>query len=566
MLGVVMDITQRKAAESRLEAQHAITRALVESSSPNEAVPKVLQTICEALDWSLGQLWVVDPAADVLQRSAVWRRTTRLQAFEQDARLSFARGASLPGQVWASAQPAWVEDLHAESDLGRSQAFARDGLRSAFAFPILLDAQVMGVMEFFSLRPRRADGELLQTASDLGAQIGQFIERRRAQEALRDSEERYRTTLSSIGDAVIAADAQGCVQFINAVAQELTGWSQREAVRRRLDEVFRVVPEDGQKAMADPVRRVLESGAPAALESSAVLVARDGKQIPVDDSAAPIRNDAGDLIGVVLVFRDVRSRRRAEEALRSSEKLAATGRLAASIAHEINNPMEAVTNLLYLIENHPGLDDTAREYARLADQELGRMDKIVKQTLGFYRESAEPVPVRIASVLDNVLELYARRLQRAGVQVQKRYRAEGEVKAFPGEMRQVFSNLISNALEALGEEGRLGVRVSRGHDWKGEGRPGVRVTVADNGTGIARENLHRIFEPFFTTKGVNGTGLGLWITYGIIQKHGGTIHVRSRTSGPRRGTCFSVFLPDFHRDAASQPARSAADPAVPHAA
>ncbi len=334
------------------------------------------------------------------------------------------------------------------------------------------------------------------------------------------------------------------MQFLNPVAQELTGWSQQEAAQRPITEVFRVAREPGRDFIADPVQRVLDASVPASLKEGTVLLARDGRQFPVDDSAAPIRNDAGELIGVVLVFRDVGARRRAEEALRSSEKLAATGRLAASIAHEINNPMEAVGNLLYLLEHHTGLDETAREYTRLAEQELGRMDRIVKQTLGFYRESAEPVPLRLTTVLDNVLELYARRIQKARVQVHKRYRFDGEVKGFPGEIRQVFSNLVANALDAINEGGNISVRITRACDWNGPPRPGVRVTIADNGVGITRENLHRIFEPFFTTKGINGTGLGLWVTYGILQKYGGRIHVRSSISGAHRGTCFSVFLPD----------------------
>ncbi len=568
MLGVAMDITDRKTTESRLEAQHAITRALVESANPAEAMPRVMRIACKTLDWPLCQLWTLDPDENLLRRTVVCRETSLLEAFEQEnASLTFARGSGLPGRVWASAQPAWVEDLSSEEAASpRAPAFTRARLRSAFAFPVLLDSRVMGVMEFFSLHPRHTDRELLETAADLGAQMGQFIERRRAQEALRDSEERYRTTLSSIGDAVIAVDAQGCVQFLNAVAQGLTGWSQREAVRRPLNDVFRVVRENGHEPLADPVRRVLEQGTPAVQEDGAVLQARDGRETPIDDSAAPIRNDAGELIGVVLVFRDVRSRRRTEEALRSSEKLAATGRLAASIAHEINNPMEAVTNLLYLIENNPGLDDTTREYARLAEQELGRMDRIVKQTLGFYRESAEPVAVCLTSVLDNVLELYARRIQRARIQVRKRYRFEGEIKAFPGEMRQVFSNLVSNALEALGEGGEIAVHVSRARDWGAQRVPGVRVTVADNGIGITRDNLQRIFDPFFTTKGINGTGLGLWITYGIVQKHGGKIIVRSCTGGPRRGTSFSVLLPDSFLDISRPGERTGADSTVPSAA
>jgi len=543
-IGVVMDITGRKRSEQRLRAQHAITRALAESATAALAAPRVLRIFCEMLDWNLGQLWSLDPVSGRLHRSAAWQDGSPAAApFEQESRgLTFARSAGVPGQAWAGSQPVWMEDIGMESTSPRLQTAARAGLRSVLAFPILQGEQVLGVLEFFSAELRPAVPELREMAADIGAQIGQFIERRRAQEALRDGEERFRTTLGSIGDAVISTDSHGCVQFINAIAQELTGWSQAEGAGLPLAQIFRVRREDHQP-LEDPVQRVAQSGAVVTLNERTVLLTRAGREIPIDDTVAPIRDDQGQFMGAVLVFRDVRARRRAEDALRASEKLAATGRLAASIAHEINNPLESVANLLYMIEHHAGLDDTARNYARLAEQELERMDKIVKQTLGFYREAAAPVPVRVAGVLDNVLELYGRKIQRAGVRVRKNYRFDGEIHAFPGEMRQVFSNLLINALEACGDGGAISLHVTRSRDWTEPQRQGVRVTIADNGPGIPPENLHHIFEPFFTTKGEQGTGLGLWISYGIVQKHGGRIRVRSRTGPRRRGTCFSVFLP-----------------------
>ncbi len=369
-----------------------------------------------------------------------------------------------------------------------------------------------------------------------------FAALRRTQDALRDSEERYRTTLNSIGDAVIATDARGHILFANPVARELTGCVPDACEGRLLGEIFRIAGEKDHLPAEDPVQRVLRTGAVAGTGPQALLQTRDGKEVPIDASAAPIRDDHARLIGAVLVFRDMRARRRTEDALRASEKLAATGRLAASIAHEINNPMEAVSNLLYLLEHHPSLDQPARQYAQTAVQELGRMEKIVKQTLGFYREAAMPIPVRLSSVLDNIVELYSHRIESAHIRVRKRYRFTGEIQAFPGEMRQVFSNLFVNALEAVGEGGVICLHVSCTHDWLHPESLGVRVTVGDSGPGIAPEHRHHIFEPFFTTKGENGTGLGLWITYGIVQKHGGRIRVRSCAETRRHGTCFSVFL------------------------
>lgn len=240
---------------------------------------------------------------------------------------------------------------------------------------------------------------------------------------------------------------------------------------------------------------------------------------------------------------DVTTRKLSEDSLRNTEKLAATGRLAASIAHEINNPMAAVTNLLYLLEHHPSLDADARRYAKLAQDELSRISQITRQMLGFYRDSVAAQNVNIPEVIMGILELYKRRLETHGISVRTEFAAVGPVHAFPGELRQVFSNLLLNAAEAVHDGGTLHIRVGNAHRWSHDRSSGVRVTFSDNGAGIRRENIERIFEPFFTTKGQNGTGLGLWVSHGIVEKHGGTIKVRSSTRQGRRGTTFSIFLP-----------------------
>ncbi len=240
---------------------------------------------------------------------------------------------------------------------------------------------------------------------------------------------------------------------------------------------------------------------------------------------------------------DIDEHKRAEENMRQSEKLAATGRLAASIAHEINNPLEAVTNLVYLARTDPSLSPAAAQYLTIADQELGRVAHLAKQTLGFYRDSSFPVHVRLDVVCDEILELYARRIESKEIIVEKNSAPDAEITAFEGEIRQVFSNLIANALDALPRRGTLRIRVSRAFDRRDGQRPGVRVTVADSGSGIPQEKLNRVFEPFFTTKKDVGTGLGLWLSRNIVEKHAGYIRVRSSASPGRSGTTFTVFLP-----------------------
>lgn len=241
---------------------------------------------------------------------------------------------------------------------------------------------------------------------------------------------------------------------------------------------------------------------------------------------------------------EIRERQRAQEALVHAEKGVALGRLAASIAHEINNPLTSLTNLLYLLQAQTTSDPTAQHYASLADQELRRIARITKQMLGFYRESASPVSCKLSEIADSILELYESQLSKNNIAVERDYADEGVIEGFPAEMRQMFANLIGNAIEAAGHQGKIRVRISRARSWANPRTLGVRVSVADNGPGISAENRQKIFDPFFTTKGESGTGLGLWVSQGIVHKHRGSIRFRSSAEkGRRRGTVFSVFLP-----------------------
>jgi two-component system, NtrC family, sensor kinase len=234
---------------------------------------------------------------------------------------------------------------------------------------------------------------------------------------------------------------------------------------------------------------------------------------------------------------------RAASVLRESQKLITLGRLAASIAHEINNPLEAVTNLLYLMGQEQGVSESARGYLALAQRELGRVAQISRQTLNFSRESTNPVGTRIDSVLEEVLTLYSRRIAEKELRVERQYECLDQAVVYPGEMRQVFSNIVVNAVDASSPRGRLRIRIRGAHSWTDPGVRGIRATVGDNGSGIEPEIQRRLGEPFFTTKGQRGTGLGLWVTRSIILRYGGEIHLRSSVAPGRQGTVFSVFLP-----------------------
>jgi signal transduction histidine kinase len=232
---------------------------------------------------------------------------------------------------------------------------------------------------------------------------------------------------------------------------------------------------------------------------------------------------------------------RAQEALRRSEKLAVTGRLAASIAHEINNPLEAVTNLLYLIRTESS-EARLANYLDEAERELARVTEITTQTLRFYREPNKPIQTELAAVLESVLVLYQSRLTAANIRVGRELRiASATVLSSPGELRQVIANIIGNAIDAMRRGGRLRIRISRTRDPAGAAN--VRLTIADSGSGIPRDLIPKIFEPFITTKGETGTGLGLWVTGEIVRKNGWNIQVRSSQAPGRSGTTFSLRMP-----------------------
>lgn len=234
---------------------------------------------------------------------------------------------------------------------------------------------------------------------------------------------------------------------------------------------------------------------------------------------------------------------RAAAMLRENQKLITIGRMSALISHEINNPLEAVTNLLYLISQETGLPDRAKEYVTQAQRELERVGQISRQTLNFSRETTTPVSTHIDALMEEVLSLYARRIAEKSLQVDRQYKCNAEAMVYPGEMRQVLSNLVTNAIEASSPRGRLRVRIRCARNWSDPGVHGIRISVGDTGTGISAEVQRRLGEPFYTTKGQRGTGLGLWVTRSIVQRYGGDIHLRSSTAPHRHGTVFSIFLP-----------------------
>jgi PAS domain S-box-containing protein len=367
---------------------------------------------------------------------------------------------------------------------------------------------------------------------------------RRAEEIFR-SEQQLRTTLASIGDGVITCDAAGKVQMMNPVAQELTGWSQAQALNQPLEEVFHIVHETTREVVENPVSKVKRLDNIVGLGNHTILIRKNGSELNIADSGAPIRDQTGGTAGFVLVFRDITKERRTQEALLANEKLAVAGRLAATIAHEIHNPLDSVSNLLYLMRTGV-TEEESKQFMDMAESELARVTQISRAMLGLYRESKAPVQVDLKEILQEILLLMDRRFSDLGVTVRADLPSVVTVDAFPAELRQVFNNLITNAAEAASPGGE--VRVSVSPQAAGTGVDGVKlqagatVTISDNGPGVPEDVQPQLFQPFFTTKGEHGTGLGLWVSRGIINKHGGTIELVSNTEDGAHGTVVNVFL------------------------
>ena len=334
-------------------------------------------------------------------------------------------------------------------------------------------------------------------------------------------------------DAILGISPDGTITSWNRGAERLYGYSAQQAVGAS---VYQLAPPERREEV-DRIIQVLNRGGrvePYQTER----VRKDGTLVPVLLTVSPLRNAKGEIVGGSAIARDISAQRQSEEAVRRSEKLATAGRLAASIAHEINNPLEAVINLLYLARHDSA---NAQQYLTMAEQEVGQIARLAQQTLGFVRDTTSPGSMDPVVIMDEILQLYSRKLEDRRIRVNRRYRNSTQISGYSGELRQLLANLVVNAVDAMADGGTLEVRVTTGRQWS-DGREGIRITVADNGSGIPQENLRQIFEPFYTTKDT-GTGLGLWVSRGIVQKHGGSIRVRSRSAGPATGTVFTIFMP-----------------------
>jgi PAS domain S-box-containing protein len=300
------------------------------------------------------------------------------------------------------------------------------------------------------------------------------------------------------------------------------------------------------KGLREIFERVAQGHSVRNLLLEGELPTRPGEHRYWNVSYSPIRDASGNIRAIIAVVLETTHQKKAEAALIQSEKLAAVGRLASSISHEINNPLEAITNLLYLIALSDELPDGIRHYVQTAQAELARVCQIATQTLRFHRQAVRAAHVSAPELIGAVLDLYHGRLANSSIKVEASYATKTTILCFENDIRQVLNNLIANAIDAMRHGGRLIVRAHDAMNYSTqypEGRSGIRISIADTGHGMSPAVRARVFEPFYTTKDLNGTGLGLWISAGIVSRHHGRLTFRSSQDPAHRGTVFSLFLP-----------------------
>ena len=370
--------------------------------------------------------------------------------------------------------------------------------------------------------------------------VDDITDRKQAEAALRENEERSRLFFENVHEyALVRLDKELRFESWNPGAERIFGYSSQEV----LGQPFSLLLSEEDRSAGIPCLEFVNIEKNERTEDARWLIHKDGRRIWTRWVTEPIRNKDGQVSGLAKVLRDETERLRSETSLRESEKLAVVGRMASSIAHEINNPLEAVTNLIYLARNCE-ISSEASALLQQAEHELSRVSHIATATLHFHRQASEPAEVDVEEILESTLLLHEGRLRATNVVTHRRYSGHPTIYCLANEIRQVFANLVSNAIDAMSKNSgprRLIVRIVKAVDRK-SGETGVRVMIADTGSGIQESAREHIFEPFFTTKSATGTGLGLWISAESVRKHQGTLRFRSRTPERYRGTVFSVFL------------------------
>jgi PAS domain S-box-containing protein len=445
-------------------------------------------------------------------------------------------------------------------------------VRSYLAVPVRsLTGEVLGGLFYGHEQAEVFQQDSEDLVATIAAQAAVAIENTRLREQLthtisdlKKAEARHRDASKILGefaaiiessdDAIVSKDLTGTITSWNPAATRILGYTSEEMIGTP---IFKIIPEELHSD--EPVILAKIRAGERIEHFETVRMTKDGRRLDVSLSISPVRDDSGQIVGAAKILRDISARKRMEQNLVQAEKIAATGRMAATIAHEINNPLEAIVNLLFLARDR-ATDPAQIGYLDAAESEVARVSHIAKQTLGYYRETNSAVRASLSDLVAEAIRIYQPRCQAAGIRIKSRLNPSPHLVLRRGEIMQVISNLISNAIYATSAGGTISIAVQP----CASPRAGVELAVEDTGVGISAEQLPHIFDAFYTTRGTIGTGIGLFVSRQLIESHGGRIEVESRTGSDSHGTKMSIFLP-LHSPFANALTPQHSEPADAHA-
>jgi PAS domain S-box-containing protein len=560
VLGAAMQ--ERRVAERRRATDLAATRALARSTSLAEAAPLILQSVCDSLDWDFGALWIVDRDARVLRCVETWHRSsTPMALFEQTTRRqTFGPGVGLPGRVWQSGLPAWIPDVVGDPNFPRAPTAAACGLHGAFGFPIAFRAETLGVIEFFSREIQRPDPALLESMRAIGSQIGSFIDRRLAEQAVRASDARKAAVVEATLDAVITMDHEGRIIEFNPAAERIFGHRHADVIGHLLADV--IVPPRLREAHRRGLARYLETGETRMIGRRIETIARraDGTEFPVELAVSRVSTEGRPLFtGYV---RDISERKRAEierEEILARERLArseaeaanrAKDEFLAMLGHELRNPLGSIASAVSVLDS-AGRDPRTTQPREIIGRQVGHLTRLVDDLLDVARLTSGRVelqrrPVDFGALVDESVATL--RAAGRGRQVSVST-VEAIVDGDPVRLGQIVTNLLDNAVKYTPPDGQIRVTLTRG-----DGRAVLRVR--DTGVGIEPELLPHVFDLFVQAdrsldRSKGGLGLGLTLVQRLVNLHSGQVSAHSEGLG--RGSEFVVALPLCPRPAAPDP-------------
>lgn len=548
VIGISRDITGRKRLEEELRLLQELMQDISMSNDFNSAMEIALRKICEDMGWVMGEVWVPSQDGSYLDCSPAWYGVSReLKKFRKASEgFKFKPGIGLPGSVWLLKKAAWETDITLDSNFLRAPYAVEAGLKAAMAIPVLSGDRVVAVLDFFVPEVREEDRRLIELVSTVAAYLGILFQRKKAEEALRESEERFRATFSqaAVGIAHVATDGRWLL--VNQKLCDIVGYTHAELLERTFQDI--TFPDD-LGADLEYVRQMLANEIQTySLEKR--YIRKDGSLVWINLTVSLVRNSSGRPQYFISIVEDISERKRLEAQLLHSQKLEAIGQLVGGIAHDFNNILTGVIGFAGLMQMRLKKDDPMMENVEQILEAAGRGASLTRSLLVFGRKQViHLAPVNLNEIIGKVDKLLSRLI---GEDIELRVATSKKdlmIMADSVQIEQILINLATNARDAMADGGVL--TIETGHEkldnefirihGYGEAGDYALISVSDTGHGMDEKVIERVFEPFFTTKKTGkGTGLGLSIVYGIVKQHNGYINVYSEVG---KGTTFRIYLP-----------------------